>query len=108
MATAKISHSYGVFSSDDVADIHFHLLIKKNEAINIKKDIVNDFRNVISNLIIDEKIELANQYGQPYFDLTKPMVFIDEGYINMTMPIIDASILQFMKTTHKRNKQRSA
>lgn len=104
MATAKILHSYGVFSLDDVADIHFHLLTQKNEAIDIKNDIVNNFRNVISNLISDEKIGVANQYGQPYFDLTKPMVFIDESDINITMPVIDASILPLMKTTHKRNK----
>lgn len=56
MATAKILYYYGVFSLDDVADILFHLLTPKNEAIDIKNDIVNDFRNVISNLIIDEKI----------------------------------------------------
>lgn len=106
--TVDILSEYRLINSDEKREIARFLKRNPHEGIDSAQCIANDFRQVISKGINSGIIGVANQKGSPYFDSNKPMVILDDKYINILAATIDTRILPRMKTTRKRNKLLSA
>lgn len=106
--TVDILSEYRLINPDEKREIARFLKRNPHEGIDSDQCITNDFRQVISKCIDSGMIVIANQKGSPYFDSTKPMVFLDDKYINILAATLDSRILPRMKTTRKRNKLLSA
>ena len=66
--------------------------------------ICNEFKKVLSDLILEGKIRLSNQFAPPYYDSERSMAVLDAKYINIPAGVVNASILPRMTITHRRNK----
>lgn len=106
--TVDILFEYRLINSDENREIARFLKHHPHEGIDSAQYITNDFRHVISKCINSNIIGVANQKGAPYFDSKKPMVILDDKYINILAATVDNHILPLMKTTRKRNKLLSA
>ncbi len=107
-ATIGILYDYKVISPDENKKIIDYLKKFKNELPDTDQAIVNEFRQITSDMICQNSIRVANQMDSPYFDPQKPMVIFDGKYINVRASTLDRTILRFMKTTQRRNKLLSA
>lgn len=102
--TVEILHHYGVISLEEKHKISNYLTINRHEMPDTNHAITNSFRDVLSFFINSDKLGVANQVGPPYFDPDKPMVFLDDKYINIMATTLDRLILPQMAGTKKRNK----
>ncbi|MBR1910875.1 MAG: hypothetical protein IJ828_00815, partial [Treponema sp.] len=102
--TIEILVEHHLISPDEKEQIIQYLRNAHYEGTNSNQAVSNEFRKLLSSYIEDGRIGIANQIGPPYFDLTKLMVFLDEGYINIMASTLDKCILPNMKITKKRNK----
>lgn len=100
----EILVEYQLISPDEKEQMIQYLRNAHHEGANSNQAVVNEFRKLLSKCIEEGMIGIANQIGPPYFDSTKPMVFLDDGHINIMASTLDDCILVSMKTTKKRNK----
>lgn len=102
--TVEILFAYRLISDDERKEIIQYLKDHCTEGMDANLAMVNEFRKVLSSCIETGKIEIANQNSFPFFELDKPMVFLDAQYINMMTPTLDRCIMPMMRTTQKRNR----
>ena len=104
IATAELFKDYGIISDEDIENIIDWIIREGKDGFDTNQKVVNEFRKLLSDAITKGVIEVANQIGAPYFDDSKRMIFIDDKCINMTARTLDFMVLNYMKTTKKRNK----
>lgn len=107
-ASMEILSTYKVSSVEEQRKILFYLRDHNNEPLDTEQEITNEVRCVLSDGIDNDSIGVAVKGSSKFFDPTRPMVYIDEAYVNALASTIDTKILPFMKTTHRRNKLLSA
>lgn len=107
-ATLEVLYRYNIISVEDMRRIMFYLRDHNNEPPDSEQETTNDLRRVLSDGIDNDSIGVAVKGSSKFFDPTRPMVYIDEAYVNALASTIDTKILPFMKTTHRRNKLLSA
>lgn len=107
-ATLEVLYRYNIISVEDMRRIMFYLKDHNNEPPDSEQETTNDLRRVLSDGIDNDSIGVAVKGSSKFFDPTRPMVYIDEAYVNALASTIDTKILPFMKTTHRRNKLLSA
>lgn len=107
-ASLEILSMYKVLSVEEQRKTLFYLRDHNNEPLDTEQEITNELRSVLSDGIENGRIGVAVKGSSKFFDPTRPMVYIDEAYVNALASTIDTKILPFMKTTHRRNKLLSA
>lgn len=107
-ASLEILTMYEVSSVEEQRKILLYLRDHNNEPLDTEQETTNEVRCVLSDGIENSSIGVSVKGSSKYFDPTRPMVYIDEAYINALAPTIDTKILPFMKTTQRRNKMLSA
>lgn len=104
LTAMELLHDYGIVSDSERKNIITFLSNIRYNSNDPSTSITNDFRNTLSECITAGKLDVARQYGPPFFDPEKPMAFIDGEYINLTKSTLEHKILPKMRTTHKRKR----
>ncbi|MDE5937110.1 MAG: hypothetical protein K2G83_06875, partial [Ruminococcus sp.] len=90
---------YEVINSSDISAIR-KWYSSDNDTISDNRDqIVEDFYDILNELIHSGKIKLANQFVAPFYDETQNMAFESSGYLNFNETVCKKMIIPKIRKT---------
>ena len=99
--TMDLLKEYEVINSSDISEIRKWYSSDNDTMSDNRDQIIEDFYNVLNNLIHSQKIKLANQFSEPFYDETQNMAFESGGYLNFNNTVCKKMIIPQIEKTMK-------
>ena len=100
--TARLLTELGVFDQAHMQELDKLFQHGADVAFDQHLAVLNESRTVLSSMIENGELQVANQYGPPYFSEPSTTVMIDSQYVNF-MTEVRNRITANLKTTQRHN-----